>query len=72
MGVALLPRLADRAEADRALPTALLLVAATGGLLTLGTAVLGEDALALVGGRTTAATATVLVLVLGRRRLSGR
>jgi hypothetical protein len=51
VGVTLLPRLADRAEADRALPAALLVVAATGGLLTLGTAVLGEDALALVGGR---------------------
>jgi O-antigen/teichoic acid export membrane protein len=51
VGVTLLPRLADRAEADRALPAALLVVAATGGLLTLGTALLGDGALALVGGR---------------------
>jgi hypothetical protein len=50
VGVVLLPRLADPAERRRALPSALVVVAAVGGLLTLGTAALGARALPLVGG----------------------
>jgi O-antigen/teichoic acid export membrane protein len=50
VGVVLLPRLADPMERRRALPSALVVVATVGGLLTLGTAALGTRALPLVGG----------------------
>ncbi|SHG32698.1 lipopolysaccharide biosynthesis protein [Geodermatophilus nigrescens] len=50
VGVVLLPRLADPASRRQALPAALGVVAAVGGLLTLATAVLGAAALPLVGG----------------------
>jgi hypothetical protein len=50
VGVVLLPQLADPGRRRRALPSALGLIAAVGGLLTLGTAALGARALPLVGG----------------------
>ncbi len=50
VGVVVLPRLADPAGRRRALPSALAVVAGVGGLLVLGTAVLGAAALPLVGG----------------------
>ena len=50
VGVVLLPRLADPASRRQVLPSALGVVAAVGGLLTLATAVLGAAALPLVGG----------------------
>jgi O-antigen/teichoic acid export membrane protein len=50
VGVVVLPRLADAAGRRRALPAALGVVAAVGGVLTLATAALGAAALPLVGG----------------------
>ncbi len=50
VGVVVLPRLADAAGRRRALPAALTVVAAAGGVLVLGTAVLGAASLPLVGG----------------------
>lgn len=50
VGVVLLPQLADHAQRRRALPSALGLVAAVGGVLSLGTAALGARALPMVGG----------------------
>ena len=50
IGVVLLPRLADPDHRRRRLTAALAVVAAVGGLLTLGTAALGRHALPLVGG----------------------
>ncbi|RBY97738.1 polysaccharide biosynthesis protein [Blastococcus sp. TF02-8] len=50
VGVVLLPKLADAAGRQRALPAALAAVGGLGGVLTLGTALVGEAALPLVGG----------------------
>ncbi|MGY1664468.1 hypothetical protein [Geodermatophilus sp. SYSU D00696] len=50
VGVVVLPRLADAAGRRRALSSALAVVAAVGGALTLATAALGAAALPLVGG----------------------
>jgi O-antigen/teichoic acid export membrane protein len=50
VGVVLLPRLADPADRRRAVPAAVAVVAGLGAVLTLGTAVLGERALPLIGG----------------------
>ncbi|TFV51681.1 polysaccharide biosynthesis protein [Blastococcus sp. TF02A-35] len=50
VGVVLLPRLADAAGRRRALPAALAAVGGLGAVLTLGTALMGERALPLIGG----------------------
>ena len=50
VGVVVLPRLADPADRRRAVPVAVGVVAGLGGVLTLGTAALGEHALPMVGG----------------------
>jgi O-antigen/teichoic acid export membrane protein len=50
VGVVLLPRLADPADRRRAVPVAIAVVAGLGAVLTIGTAVLGEHALPLIGG----------------------
>ncbi|MGY1700427.1 hypothetical protein [Geodermatophilus sp. SYSU D00766] len=50
VGVVVLPRLADAAGRRRALSSALVVVAAVGGVLTLATAALGAASLPLVGG----------------------
>jgi O-antigen/teichoic acid export membrane protein len=50
VGVVVLPRLADPADRRRAVPVAVGLVGGLGAVLTLGTAVVGAQALPLVGG----------------------
>ncbi|WP_214403359.1 polysaccharide biosynthesis protein, partial [Pseudonocardia lacus] len=50
VGVILLPRLADPEDRRRALPAALGVVGGIGAVLTLGTVVVGERALPLIGG----------------------
>ncbi|RBY90431.1 polysaccharide biosynthesis protein [Blastococcus sp. TBT05-19] len=50
VGVVLLPKLADAGGRSRALPAALAAVGGLGAVLTLGTALVGEAALPLIGG----------------------